>query len=409
MTAPANASPARRVNRSAIQPRRMDFQFGPDVPRYWFAGSQFKSILLTALSCTFPEGERMFVRAVRHYQPTLRSAPLKEEVKGFIGQEAHHGNEHEAFNALMQSRGVPTAKVEKFVHNGIRWQEKHMSPERRLAKTCALEHFTAMLAEMMLENPAFFEGMHKDLLPLWVWHAVEESEHKSVAFDVYQEQVGDYWTRVNYATIVPPGKSTVTMPTGIYVGEKSRPGRPLLKDKITDKFYSFDASLLPDGAYTVKVVASDAPSHSPEEALTSARESQRFEIDTTPPQVVNLNAAFDSNALHITFRAIDGFSTIRRAEYSVDAGEWQYVEPVGRLSDYRVENYDFSAAIPGEQAKTVAESAGGEAARKKAGRRVVSGGDGSMATAPAQEHVIVVRVYDRFENMGSAKFVVRAR
>lgn len=197
MTTPAPTPAARRVNRSAIQPRRMDFAFDPDLPRYWFDGSQFKSVLLTALSCTFPEGERMFVRSVRHYQPTLKSATLKEEVKGFIGQEAHHGNEHEVFNALMQRKGVPTAKVEKFVHDGIRWQEKRMSPERLLAKTCALEHFTAMLAETMLENPDFLKGMHQDLLPLWLWHAVEESEHKSVAFDVYQEQVGDYWTRVS--------------------------------------------------------------------------------------------------------------------------------------------------------------------------------------------------------------------
>lgn len=193
--APAKAP--RRVNRSAIQPRRMDFQFDPDMPRYWFGGSQFKSILLTALSCTFPEGERMFVRSVRHYQQRLQSEQLKEEVKGFIGQEAHHGNEHEVFNALMQTKGIPTRHVEKFTRNGIAWQERRMSPERLLAKTCALEHFTAMLAEVMLENPEFLAGMHKDMLPLWLWHAVEESEHKSVAFDVYQEQVGDYWTRVS--------------------------------------------------------------------------------------------------------------------------------------------------------------------------------------------------------------------
>lgn len=192
-----SATAAKRVNQSAIQPRRMDFQFDPDMPRYWFGGSQFKSILLTALSCTFPEGERMFVRSVRHYQKQLKNDLLKEEVKGFIGQEAHHGNEHEVFNALMQTKGIPTRKVEKFVHNGIAWQERRMSPERLLAKTCALEHFTAMLAEVMLENPDFLEGMHKDMLPLWLWHAVEESEHKSVAFDVYQEQVGNYWTRVS--------------------------------------------------------------------------------------------------------------------------------------------------------------------------------------------------------------------
>jgi hypothetical protein len=105
---------------------------------------------------------------------------------------------------------------------------------------------------------------------------------------------------------------------------------------------------------------------------------------------------------------MDGFSTIKRAEYSIDAGEWQYVEPVGRLSDYRVENYDFLAAIPGDAAKTVAESVGAGPVRPKPGRRV-GGGDGAASTGPAQEHVIVVRVYDRFENMSSAKFVLRGR
>lgn len=183
----------------------------------------------------------------------------------------------------------------------------------------------------------------------------------------------------------------------------------LLKDNITDKFYSFDAALLPDGGYTIRVAASDAPSHSPEEALSSAKESQRFEIDTTPPQVVNLNAAIADHALHITFRAIDGFSTIRRAEYSIDAGEWQYVEPIGRISDNRVENYDFRATIPSEPAKTAAESASAEPVRPKRGRRVAGGVDGAASTGSAGEHVVVVRVYDRLENLGSAKFVVRGR
>lgn len=187
----------KRINKSDIQPRRMDFVFDPSIPRYWFDHDQFKTLLLTALSSTFPEGERFFVRSVRHYQPDLKSDTLKEEVKGFIGQEAHHGNEHERFNALMQTKGIPTKKVEDFVYKGIRWQEERLSPERRLAKTCALEHFTAMLAEAILENPDFLKGMDERMLPLWLWHAVEESEHKSVAFDVYQEQVDNYWVRTS--------------------------------------------------------------------------------------------------------------------------------------------------------------------------------------------------------------------
>jgi hypothetical protein len=150
----------------------------------------------------------------------------------------------------------------------------------------------------------------------------------------------------------------------------------LLKDNLADKAYSFDASLLPDGGYTVKVIASDAPSHSPGEALTASKESRRFEVDTTPPRIENLSASLEGGQIHVTFRAGDGFSAIKRAEYSVDAGEWRYVEPVGQLSDARTENYDFKVAL-------------------EAGK-----------DAPASEHIVVVRVYDRYENMGAAKTLV---
>lgn len=190
-----------KINDSDIQPRRMDFEFDTEIPRYWFGGDQFKTILLSALSCTFPEGERFFVRSVRHYQKDISNRQLKEEVKGFIGQEAHHGNEHEAFNSFLREKGIPTDIVERFVLDGLKWQGKFLSPERQLAKTCALEHFTAMLAEMILENPEFIAGMDERLVPLWLWHAVEESEHKSVAFDVYQDQVDNYWVRVSEMAI----------------------------------------------------------------------------------------------------------------------------------------------------------------------------------------------------------------
>ncbi len=154
----------------------------------------------------------------------------------------------------------------------------------------------------------------------------------------------------------------------------------LLKENLTDKAYSFDASLLPDGGYMVKVVASDAPSHSPGEALTASRESRRFEVDTTPPRIENLAASVESGQLHVTFRAVDGFSSIKRAEYSVDAGEWKYVEPVGQLSDAKTENYDFKfTPEPGKDGAT------------------------------SSEHVVVVRVYDRYENMGAAKTLIRGK
>ncbi|HEY1802655.1 MAG TPA: hypothetical protein VGG46_17140 [Terriglobales bacterium] len=162
----------------------------------------------------------------------------------------------------------------------------------------------------------------------------------------------------------------------------------LLKDGMNDKFYSFDASLLPDGGYTMKVVASDAPSHPPNEGLTAERESARFEVDTTPPLIEGLNASLSNNQLRIQFRANDSFSNIKRAEYSVDASDWQYIEPVDQLSDSRTENYDFRAALPPQSS--------------------ASGGNEKPA-ASGEEHVVVVRVYDHFDNLSSAKFVLRAK
>jgi hypothetical protein len=148
----------------------------------------------------------------------------------------------------------------------------------------------------------------------------------------------------------------------------------VLKDSLSEKFYSFDASLLPDGGYEIKVLASDSPSHSPGDALSSERESDRFEVDTTPPQIQDLKASLQGGKVHVQFRASDIFSTIKRAEYSVDAGDWHFIEPVGQLSDAKDENYDFSLPIPEDQS--------------------------------GQEHVVVVRAYDRYDNMNSAKTVV---
>lgn len=157
----------------------------------------------------------------------------------------------------------------------------------------------------------------------------------------------------------------------------------LLKDNITDKAYSFDAALIPDGGYRVKVVASDAPSHNPGEALTGGKVSERFEIDTTPPVVSALKAeqalakcaqAPCPAPVHVTFDAEDAASPIAHAEYSVDAGPWQYIDPIGKLSDSRRERYDFEIPAKALESKT-------------------------------GEHLITVRAHDRHENVGVAKTV----
>ncbi len=160
----------------------------------------------------------------------------------------------------------------------------------------------------------------------------------------------------------------------------------LLKKGLTEKVFSFDGATLPDGGYRMRVVATDAPSHAPGAALTGELVSDRFELDTTAPVIAGLKAGSapcaappcaKTPSLRVSFEAKDAASAVAHAEYSVDAGPWVYLEPVGGLSDAREERYEVSVPLP-------------------------AGSDG--ATEP--EHLVTVRVYDRHENMAVAKVVV---
>jgi len=151
-----------------------------------------------------------------------------------------------------------------------------------------------------------------------------------------------------------------------------------LRDSLVDRYVTLESDLFPDGGYTIRIVASDAPSHSPGEALTAEKTSDRFEVDNTPPKVEFTNTRIEGNKLRLAFQATDSFSPISRAEYSLDADDWQTAEPVGQISDYKVESYDLTVPLP-------------------AGAK----------DAPAGEHTVVVRVFDRYENVGVAKTVIK--
>lgn len=156
----------------------------------------------------------------------------------------------------------------------------------------------------------------------------------------------------------------------------------LLKDKVTERYLSFDAGTLPDGHYRLKVLASDAPSHNPGEALTGDHVSERFLIDTTPPVISGLEAHFIGGRIHVELTATDAATPIAHAEYSVDAGPWQYVQPVGSISDSLAEKFAFDAPLNPPA-------------------------PGQPSPANAAEHLITVRVYDRYDNAVTAKKVVR--
>ncbi|HEY4046887.1 MAG TPA: hypothetical protein VGM27_08475 [Acidobacteriaceae bacterium] len=162
----------------------------------------------------------------------------------------------------------------------------------------------------------------------------------------------------------------------------------LLRARVRERFYSFDSIRIPDGGYRVKVVASDALSHLAGDALSGAKESDHFVIDTTPPAVSALTAKLEAGKVQATFQAADATSPVTRAEYSLDAGPWQYLEPVGKLSDSLIEHYDF--AIP-----LKAQPPGDEP------------GVNQQNLSDLTEHVLAVRVYDRYDNVNAAKVIVR--
>ncbi len=181
-----------------IPRRQLDFAFDPAaVPRDWMNDDAFLTTHLDALSLLFPEGERFFVESVKQHKAFVTDPALQEAVRGFIGQEAMHGKEHRAFNEMLVGHGYREAPhVERRLRGFLKSVRKVLSPKSQLAVTCALEHFTATLAEALLDSPRMRNEFDASVRHLWLWHALEESEHKAVAYDVYRAAGGGYGRRV---------------------------------------------------------------------------------------------------------------------------------------------------------------------------------------------------------------------
>jgi hypothetical protein len=188
-TAPARKVPTRRISfEESLQ----------DLPRHFADdGDLILSHLAASLSAVFPDGEDFFVRSVRHFRDQITDPELKKQVNGFIGQEAMHGREHRAFNDRLSQLGYPTKLFEKVTRVGLTARERIAPAKANLAATAALEHFTATLAELVLtsEDAQQLFG-HQEVRNLFLWHALEESEHKAVAFDVYKAVGGTERMRV---------------------------------------------------------------------------------------------------------------------------------------------------------------------------------------------------------------------
>jgi predicted metal-dependent hydrolase len=186
---PATATPA------VFPVRKMGFSFA-EVPRRWFYDSVLVSHTANAINLLFPAGERFFVRSVKHYLPQLHDPALRARARAFFGQEGSHGHEHERVYDMLEAQGYEIRRwLAWYERLGYERLEPLVPPNIRLSITVALEHFTAALAENALTRE-FFDHAHPQMQDLLRWHAAEEIEHKSVAFDVLKEVDPRYWVRM---------------------------------------------------------------------------------------------------------------------------------------------------------------------------------------------------------------------
>ncbi|MDX1757093.1 MAG: metal-dependent hydrolase [Marinobacter sp.] len=192
---------------AGIPVRRLVFDI-PEPPRYFLADNATATTFITVLSAVFPPGERFFIESVRRFRDRIADPELKAAVRGFIGQEAIHGREHDRLNELLIGRGLNTRVPELGIRGGLNVLER-CSASQQLACTALMEHFTALLGEVLLEDDEFQALGDSDLLQLFLWHALEELEHKAVTYDVYSLVANRRWERwlafpLVTATLVPP-------------------------------------------------------------------------------------------------------------------------------------------------------------------------------------------------------------
>lgn len=177
----------------SIKPRKMEFPFAGIKDRFFFSGNSLLTVFFGALSSTFPPGEAEFIASVRNYRERITDPVLKEQIRGFIGQEGHHSHQHKKANEVLRDLGIDAVRLEKHLERDLKrfTTRKFATNKFRLAMTVGMEHMTAIMAEFVLTNPEVLEPMEESVRDLLYWHAVEEIEHKAVAFDVFMQQEGD--------------------------------------------------------------------------------------------------------------------------------------------------------------------------------------------------------------------------
>jgi predicted metal-dependent hydrolase len=193
------ATPEQSGQHPIVPRERLNFHLdAPDIPKYWFGGDPYKTRLFDALSLIFPPGERFFMTCVRDYRDRISDPKLLDEIKGFNRQEAQHSMVHNQYNDRLRDQGIDVDSMMKWLEDLLFVKYRgSRSREYTLAITCALEHFTSIGAHSLFDKRDVLRDADHRVRAMYSWHAIEEVEHKGVAYDVMQDYAKvSYFTRV---------------------------------------------------------------------------------------------------------------------------------------------------------------------------------------------------------------------
>ncbi len=171
------------------------------IRKNWFGENAVLTTSTNVFSIYIPRGEKFFIKSVRYFEDQIKDPELQELVKTFIKQEANHYKAHEVFNNGLEHQGIRSIREQHAAEKLFTFMEKWLPKKMQLGITVFDEHLTATGAKLLLESQALAETLDPEMRTLWEWHAVEEIEHKSVAFDVYEAMGCGYFHRMFSALV----------------------------------------------------------------------------------------------------------------------------------------------------------------------------------------------------------------
>ncbi|MAY24776.1 MAG: metal-dependent hydrolase [Polycyclovorans sp.] len=185
----------RKIGYDEVKPRDLHFDM-TDVPKYWMNNDPWTTHWWNALLAAVPDGERWVMQCVRKNLVKVSDEKVRKAGIDFIKQEHFHAREHDIMNKAVMAHGVPVDKVEDAFKRTRTFLQRFLSEDMQLSTMAAGEHFTGTISAVFVDHPEIFKDFDPSLGAMIAWHMIEETEHKSVSFDVYQDAVGSYPKRI---------------------------------------------------------------------------------------------------------------------------------------------------------------------------------------------------------------------